>query len=181
MTVLTAQQMADAYFTVNAPVKRIVAWLAVALAESSWETTAVSPADARGLYQIEPFNFPATGLTDATWTDPVANTRAMLILSGGGMNFAPWDTAYANIGASGRLSFLGWPQDNSAAFNDMPQVAGQLGPHATAQLGPPPQPGLAGGLPDALTWYAAAANSVVPTLAASARGTVVRARRSYLR
>ena len=179
MTILTAQQMAGAYFTVSGPVNRIVAWLAVALAESSWDTQAVSSADARGLYQILSSNFGATGLSDANWTDPAANTRAMLILSGGGMNFAPWDTAYANIGASGRFSFLGWPQQNSAAWNDMPQVAGQLGPHATALLGPPPQPGLAGGLPDALAWYAAAASSVVPNLAASARGTMARTRRAY--
>lgn len=177
MTILSAASMAAHWTGNGGPGNRTVAWLAVALAESGWDTEAVSPANALGLYQILGSNFAGLGLPESGWDVPDINSRAAVLLSGGGMNFAPWDTAYRDINASGRYSFLAWPESGSAAFNLMGLVAARLGSGFGGGTAPPAQPGVSGTLADALNWYATATNSAAPGLIKDARkiGTRVRA------
>ena len=179
MTVLSAYQMVTYWETNGGPVKLAVAWLSVSLAESSWNTDATSPTDAHGLYQIEPYSWPAGAGSPDRWDDPNANTRAAVILSGGGVNFAPWDTAYADIRSSGRYTFLAWPEAGSAAAGYMPYVQGTLGTSYYGTTVAPDIPGLTGTLPDAIRWYGEAANAIIPNLAHTAKARAAAARRLY--
>lgn len=176
---LNSQQMADWYKSEGGPDKRVVQWLSVALAESSWETDVVSPTGATGLYQIEPYSWPAQLGPYSLVTDPGYNTLAMLDLSGGGMNFAPWDTAYANINSSGRYTYLAWPETGSAAYNNFVFVATALGTSIGQGVPPPPRPGIDGTVPDGIAWYGQAAGVVIPQLVSGARRVHSIARRSY--
>lgn len=179
MTVLTAYQMVLYWETNGGPPKLALPWISVSRAESSWDTEATSPTDAHGLYQLEPYSWPAGAGNGDNWADPNANSRAAVILSGGGVNFAPWDTAYANIEASGRYSFLAWPENGSAAANWMPTVAGELGTTYYGTTVAPDIPGLTGTLPDAIRWYGEVANTIIPNLAHTARSYGATARRLY--
>ncbi len=164
MTVLSASSMAAHWTGNGGPRNRTVAWLSVALAESGWDTEAISPADALGLYQILRSNFAGLGLPASGWDVPDINSRAAVLLSGGGMNFAPWDTAYANINASGRFSFLGWPQPGSAAANNMPHVASLLGGGFGGGGTAPAAPGVTGTLADAIGWYNRTTHATIPVM-----------------
>jgi hypothetical protein len=179
MTVLTASQVYDWYKSEGGPDNRSVAWLSVALAESSWNTGARSPTGAVGLYQFEPYSWPANLGSFSLATDPGYNTLAMLDLSGGGANFAPWDTAYANIYASGRYAFLNWPEQGSAAWNNMGWVAAQLTGVPFHNPSPPGQPGLDGTLPGAIGWYRQVSGAVTPALAARLHRTMAVTARLY--
>lgn len=161
---LTAGEVYNWYKSEGGPDNRDVAWLSVSLAESSWEVDAVSPTGAVGLYQVEPYSWPARLGSFDMATDPGYNTLAMLDLSGGGMNFAPWDTAYANIYASGRYSYLNWPETGSAAERNFGYVAAQLTglPYTNPQ--PPSQPGIDDTLPGAIAWTDQTAGAYVPAL-----------------
>jgi branched-subunit amino acid aminotransferase/4-amino-4-deoxychorismate lyase len=101
------------------------------------------------------------------------------VLSGGGVNFAPWDTAYADIYKSGRYDFLAWPENGSAAEGYMANVSGLLGNKYYGTVTAPQTPGLTGTLPDAIHWYGEVANAVIPVLTTRARGIGAAARRSY--
>lgn len=164
MTQLTANEVYDWYKSEGGPDNRSVAWISVSLAESSWTTDALSPTGAVGLYQVEPYSWPSQLGSFDMATDPGYNTLAMLDLSGGGANFAPWDTAYANIYASGRYSFLNWPEQGSAAWNNMGYVAGILSGIPYHSTTPPVQPGLDGSLPDAIAWYQQVSVSAAPAI-----------------
>jgi len=164
MAVLSAHDMADNWIGNGGPRNRTVAWLSVSLAESSWDTEAVSPTDARGLYQVEPYSWPAAAGPLANWDQPGPNSYAAVLLSGGGVNFAPWDTAYADIEATGRYTFLSWPEPGSAADKNMPYVAGLLGSNFYGGTTPPVQPGVDGTLPAALQWYGQATDTLIPLL-----------------
>jgi len=179
MPVLSAQQVASWWKSEGGPDKSAVAWVSVSLAESSWDTEAVSPTGAVGLYQVEPYSWPAQLGSFSMATDPGYNTLAAIDLSGGGVNFAPWDTAYANIYASGRYSFLAWPEPGSAAFNHMVYVATVLGTNPDGNAGPPPQPGISGTLPDALKWFSDVTYGAAPALSARARAVSARAGIQY--
>jgi hypothetical protein len=179
MSILSAYQIVSAWVDNGGPKNRALAWAAVSLSESSWDTEAISPTEARGLYQIEPYSWPDGAGPFTDWIQPDANTKAAIILSGGGVNFAPWDTAYANIEASGRYSFLAWPENGSAAANNMPVVQGDLGTTGYGTTSAPDVPGLTGSLPDAIRWYGEVANTVLPVLASRARGIGSAARRAY--
>lgn len=179
MPVLDAHTMAANWIGNGGPKNRTVAWLAVSLAESSWNTDAVSPTDARGLYQLEPYSWPAGAGPLSGWDQPGPNSLAAIILSGGGMNFAPWDTAYANINASGRYSYLSWPENGSAASNGMPYVTALLGNNYGGSPAPASNPGVDGSLPAALDWYAQATASATPGLSVLARRVSSRASFMY--
>lgn len=169
MTILTPHQAAGWWENVGGPANRVVAWVAVALSESGLDTQAISPTGARGLYQVEPYSWPARAGPFEFWNQPGPNSLAAVVLSGGGVNFAPWDTAYANIYRSGRYSFLGWPERGSAAWNNMPYVAarvgagGQIGAGAPGAPTPPAVPGFTGTLPSALDWYAQMTAHAIPS------------------
>lgn len=179
MTVLGAHEMVQAWISAGGPLRYTVPWISVSRAESSWDTEAVSPTDARGLYQLEPYSWPPGAGPIANWTDPVANSQAAVILSGGGVNFAPWDTAYANIGRSGRYTFLAFPEIGSAAADNMPIVTAMLGSGYYGTASNPTEPGITGTLPAALNWYTLTTDAVIPQMIAAARRHSSIARRMF--
>lgn len=179
MALLHAHQVVAYWTGAGGPARTALAWASVSIAESSWDTEATSPTDAHGLYQIEPYSWPAGAGDGSLWRDPAANSKAAVILSGGGSNFAPWDTAYADIGRSGRYTYLAWPEKGSAAARYMPYVQGALGTTAYGTGAAPAEPGLTGTLPDAIRWYGEASNSVIPNLMRAAWRFGEVARRLY--
>ncbi len=124
---LSILQIANAWLAAGGPESRVVEFTAIALGESSGETSAVSSAGAEGTWQIMPEHWAALGLDGSRWADPVVNARAAVMLSGHGTNCAAWDSAYRDIYASGRYAFLAWPEPGSADYGHMQQVAVVLG------------------------------------------------------
>lgn len=177
--VLNATQMFDAWTGNGGAANKAVAWLSVALAESSWDADALSPTGAEGLYQIEPYSWPSLAGPYSNAYNPGFNTLAAIMLSAGGTNFAPWDTAYANIYASGRYSFLAWPEVGSAAWNNFGPVRAALSGIPFTNPGPPPQPGIDGSLPGAIAWYQQVAFQSVPALSNRLRAITARVSGQY--
>ena len=141
MAVLSVRQVYDLWVYVGGPTTRGVEFVAIAIAESSLDTGATSVTDARGLWQEEPFWAGVYGYTPADLYNPQVNALIATKISGGGQNCAAWDTAYADINASGRYSFLGFPEHGSAASNNLPYVQNLLRgvPAPTQQqINPPP-------------------------------------------
>lgn len=178
---ITPHDAAQVWIDTGGPKNRVVAWVSVAYSESSLDLDAESPVGARGLYQIMPFNFIPLGLDPTKWQNPYINTEAAVRLSGTGMNFAPWDTAYADIGASGRYRYLAWPERGSAAWSHMAYIAGLIGLGNSGFLNPPAEPLITGSLPAALSWYSQATHVVLPRFTARTRNLTVRARTAYTR
>jgi hypothetical protein len=164
MTVISPWIAAQAWLAGGGHINATAMWVAVGVSESSLNTDAVSPTDARGIWQIEPYSWPRGAGPISNWANPNSNAAAAVILSGGGVNFAPWDTAYRNIYQSGRYSYLHWPEPGSAAANNLPWVLAHLGTRAFGTEAAPAEPGLANTLPQALAWYAAATNFGLPVL-----------------
>lgn len=179
MTILTPIQCADAWVSNGGPKNRVVAWVSVAVAESSLDTEAVSPTDARGLWQIEPYSWPEVAGPISNWDNPGFNALAAVTLSGGGANFAPWDTAYANIYSSGRYSFLNWPEVGSAAYNNMGWVAAKIAGVPFTGTTAPSEPGLDGSLPAAIAFYQQVSASATPALADRLHRIMARTNRQY--
>lgn len=143
MSVLTRRQAAAALERQGMPPRHVAEFVAIAEAESSLNDQAQSPVGALGLWQIMPFNFAPLGLDIAFWANPDTNARAAVLLSGHGSNCAAWDTCYADIQASGRLAFLGWPQRGSAAWNNLSGAAVAIG-HDKLGFAAGPQPASVG-------------------------------------
>lgn len=138
MATLTALQVADYWIKAGGPRRRAVEWVAIALGESGYRTDVVSSAGAIGLWQIMPFNAALNGTTPAGLYDPLTNARVAVAMSGGGTNCAAWDSCYADIQASGRYAFLGWPEHGSADFANLTEVAAELGHDKLGGAVPPP-------------------------------------------
>lgn len=127
MTVRSAQEVAGYWLGAGGPRSRIVEWVAIAMGESSLDDQATSPAGAIGLWQIMPFHAAAFGITVQSLYDPRTNALVTVSLSGNGTNCAAWDSCYADIYASGRYSFLAFPERGSADYNNLSAAAAQLG------------------------------------------------------
>lgn len=140
MTLLTARQVAAWWQTEGGPASRDVEWVAIALGESSFYTDAVSSAGAIGLWQIMPFHAAEYGFQVAGLYDPQVNAYIAVRLSGYGQNCAAWDSAYRDIYASGRYSFLAFPEVGSADYNNLATVANELGKNPNYQVFPPQPP-----------------------------------------
>lgn len=140
MTVLSARQVADYWVAEGGPANRAVEWVAIAIGESSLDDSAVSPAGAIGLWQIMPFHAGEFGITVDSLYDPRTNALVAVSLSGHGTNCAAWDSCYRDIYASGRYSFLAWPEVGSADYNNLATAANLLGSgwHYTGAPGVPP-------------------------------------------
>lgn len=146
MTILTAVQVADYWIGAGGPKSRAVEWVAIAIGESGFNDQVVSPAGAIGVWQIMPFNAGVGGGTVADLYNPAYNAKVAVLMSGGGANCAAWDSCYVNINASGRYTFLGWPEQGSADwFNLVPAQAALLGHGLTGITNPGPP-----GMPDSL-------------------------------
>lgn len=140
MTILTAPEVAAYWEGAGGPKSRIVEWCAISMGESSFDTSAVSSAGAIGLWQIMPFNAGPYGYTPQDLYDPSVNASVAVQMSGHGVNCAAWDSCYTDIEASGRLSFLSWPQVGSADYNNLTEVAALLGGKAIQATAATPEP-----------------------------------------
>jgi soluble lytic murein transglycosylase-like protein len=140
MTVFTARQVAAVWEFTGGPHNRDVEWVAIAMGESGLRTDALSPAGAIGLWQIMPFHAAEFGYSVGQLYEPAVNALIAVRLSGYGTNCAAWDSAYANIYASGRYRFLGFPEQGSADYNNLPAAANELGrnPPYTVTTSVPP-------------------------------------------
>lgn len=98
----------------GAPAHRVAA-VAVCYAESHGDSSAISPAQDYGLWQINIRNFHYLGLTTGTVRDPKTNARAAVIMSGNGTNWAPWCTCWVNPARDCGHGHLGLPQHGSPA------------------------------------------------------------------
>lgn len=162
MTVLSAVQVADYWVGAGGPKNRAVEWVAIAIGESSLDDAAVSPVGAIGLYQVMPFNAAPNGVSVGDLYDPEINSRVAVQMSGGGTNCAAWDSCYANIYASGRYSFLAWPEVGSADYNNLATAAAEIGGTVLSPTGDPGQPGTADTLPATIAELQRTANRNLP-------------------
>lgn len=147
MSRLTAADVAGYWLGAGGPKDRVVEWVAIAIGESDFEADVVSPAGAIGVWQVMPFNAGPYGYTPADLYNPAVNARVTVLMSGQGQNCAAWDSAYRNIYASGRYTFLSWPEVGSADYNNLPIAAAMLGGQAYHQIGTPRQPGIDSSMP----------------------------------
>jgi len=126
VTTLSASQVAGYWRAAGGPADRAVEWVAIAGAESSLDTESLSSTGARGLWQIEYYNAVWAHATADELYDPEVNARAAVYGSGGGTNCAAWDTCYYDINATGRYSFLDYPEQHSAAWQWISSVTAAL-------------------------------------------------------
>lgn len=150
MPLLTAVQVADYWTGAGGPKSRAVEWVAIAMGESGLNSDARSPVDARGVWQIMPFNAGPYGYTPDDLWDPAVNARIAVAMSGGGTNCAAWDSCYLDIYTSGRYSFLAWPEQGSADYNNLAAAAAELGGHVVVPTATSQTPGISATLPGAI-------------------------------
>lgn len=156
MAVLTIPQAATLLTEFGMPRGRVVEFVSIGIAESGLRTDAVSSAGAIGVWQQMPFNATDRGYQPDALYRPTINALITVQLSGQGVNCAAWDTAYADIGATGRYPFLAWPEAGSAAWRNEGMVAAVLshGFPAPVSGGPPPGAGPTGAQLQAQQWAA---------------------------
>lgn len=167
MTVLTYHQAYAWWVQEGGPRSRGVEFVAIAIAESSLNTDAVSVTDAIGVWQEEPEHAGEYGYPVSALYDPQVNAFIAVRLSGFGQNCAAWDTAYADIYASGRYAFLAYPEHGSAAANNIPAVANVLGVNPGIPQGFPGAPPLGHDLPSAVQRWQDLAGRQIPGQAAA--------------
>lgn len=163
------------------PRPRCVEFVAIAECESSLNTDAVSPAGALGLWQIMPFNFAPLGLSVGDWRNPDINARAATLLSGHGSNCAAWDTCYRDIQATGRYTFLNWPEAGSCAYNNLLHVAVVTGTSGLHFAGAPPMPGVDGTLDHTVSVMQTLAHRTMPANGRQLRAVTAAVGRLYTR
>lgn len=89
--------------------------VAVAAAESGFNSEAISPAHDYGLWQINEANFANLGITTVTALDPLTNAQCAVRMSGNGTNWAAWCTCWNDPGPNCGHGNLPIPQDASPA------------------------------------------------------------------
>lgn len=164
MTAHTVQEVAAYWVAAGGPADRRVEWVAIAEAESSLDDAADSFTGAIGLWQIEFFNAGIGGGTIQQLYDPEYNAHVAVIMSGGGTNCAAWDTCYANIAASGRYRYLAYPENGSAAWNNIPAVSSALGVDTIGGGLPGPSPSLDSGAGQAIADVQQLTSVAIPAL-----------------
>jgi len=109
---------------------------AIALAESSGDSNAVSPAGAISLWQVMPFWAGELGMTVADLFVPLDNARAARSISGGGFHVGAWDTCYNPPESAADRKDLTWPETGSPAWNILhDNGGGSSGGGSTAPYG----------------------------------------------
>lgn len=181
MTLLTALEVADYWTGAGGPKSRAVEWVAIAMGESGLDDAAVSPVGAVGLWQIMPFNAPPYGYSTSDLYDPAVNARIAVAMSGGGTNCAAWDSAYADIYSSGRYSFLAWPEQGSADYNNLPAAAAEIGGQVINPSAGAAAPGQADTLPATIAAMQMIAGTGIPQLTAQVRGLTAAGQRLFTR
>lgn len=168
MALLTAVQVADYWIGAGGPKARAVEWVAIAMGESGLRSDVVSPVGAIGLWQIMPFNAAPNGVSVGALYDPAVNARVAVQMSGGGTNCAAWDSAYLDINRSGRYSFLAYPEQGSADYNNLAAAAAELAGHGLGGITSPGSPGVDDTLGGTVPRFQAVGGRVIPAVTARA-------------
>lgn len=164
MTTWSIPNVAAFWESEGGPVARVVVFVSIAIAESSLDDAAVSVTDAIGLWQEEPGHAGEYGYAVSDLYNPRVNAFIAVRLSGFGSNCAAWDTAYANIYSSGRYSFLGFPEQGSAAWNNLAMVANVLGRSPGVTPITNAEPGITTDLPGAVSRWQDLGGRQLPAL-----------------
>lgn len=151
------------------------------MGESGLNDAAVSPAGAIGLWQIMPFNAGPYGYAPGDLYNPGVNAHIAVAMSGGGTNCAAWDSAYLDIYASGRYSFLAWPERGSADYNNLPAAAAELAGHGLRGMTPPDSPGIAQTLAGTTARWQQVGGRLVPAASLQLAQQVAIVQRMYRR
>jgi hypothetical protein len=138
--ILTIPQCAYVWEANGGDKAHVIVAVAVSSAESSRDTTAISPSSDYGLWQINSSNFGWLGLTATTALEADPNAKAAIRMSGNGTNWAPWCTCWTDPANNCGHGFLPYPQAGSPAYGYINQVAAAL-----HQSPPTPPPGGGGG------------------------------------
>lgn len=166
MTVLTPLEVAEYWIGAGGPKSRAVEWLAIAMGESGLDDTIVSPAGAIGVWQIMPFNASIGGGTVGDLDNPAYNARVAVIMSGGGVNCAAWDSAYLDIQRSGRYSYLAWPEVGSPDYINLAYAQADLAGHGLSGITDPGTPGMPGSIDGVVAKMNAITDVALPKLTA---------------
>lgn len=157
-------QVADYWIGAGGPPSRAVEWLAIALGESSLISDIVSPAGAIGIWQIMPFNASIGGGTVQDLNDPAYNAKVAVIMSGGGVNCAAWDSCYLDIQASGRYTYLAWPEQGSSDWNLLPTAQADLAGQGLKGITNPGNPGVNTSLTASIAQWQRIGDQLIPAV-----------------
>lgn len=137
MTSLSIVQVANVWLHAGGSPAHLVSAVSVCMAESGGRTDAVSPSADYGLWQINAINLASHALSGGRWTDPNANARAAIAMSGNGTNWAAWCTCWTDPRANCGHGFISAPQAQSPAGRQVPIVAAvlHLGPGVGGAVG----------------------------------------------
>ena len=138
MTRRSAGEVAKYWTGAGGAANRQVEWVAISMGESGLDDAAVSPDGAIGLWQIMPFNAHYGGGSVGDLYDPAYNAKVAVIMSSNGANCAAWDSCYADIGRSGRYSYLSYPEKGSADYANIAIAGVAIGVDATSSALPEP-------------------------------------------
>lgn len=127
-------------FLAGFPASRRPVMAAIALAESSGQSTIVSPAGAIGLWQIMPFWAGTFGQSVSELYVALVNCDDARRISGNGYHLGAWDTCYNPPSSAAVRRDLGWPERGSPAWNILQDHGAGInpGPATGASGGPSP-------------------------------------------
>lgn len=162
MTVFTPYQASGLLAANGMRGSRVTEFVAIGICESSLTSDAVSPAGAIGVWQIMPFNAGIGGGSVSDLYDGLYNARVAVLMSGHGANCAAWDTAYRDIQATGRYSYLNWPERGSCAANHLLGAAVATGTGSLGFSKAPSLPGLDGSLTATIGKYQYLSGQALP-------------------
>lgn len=164
MTILSAHEVARWWEAEGGPASRDVEWVAIAIGESGFDDSVVSSAGAIGIWQIMPEHAAEYGFAVGDLYSPGVNAYIAVRLSGYGQNCAAWDSAYLNIQASGRYTFLAWPERGSADWNNLATASAMLGRPSGANAPGPVAVNVGSDLPPALARWQDLGGRQIPAL-----------------
>lgn len=111
----TATEVVDWWLGAGGASDKATIAVAVAAAESNFNSDAISPAHDYGLWQINQVNFANLGITVVTALDPLTNARCAVRMSANGTNWAAWCTCWDDPGPNCGHGSLPVPQSASPA------------------------------------------------------------------
>lgn len=127
MTVYTPNQIGALWQAQGGAFVHVITAIAVSLAESGGDSSAISPSHDYGLWQINEANFAALGVSLDTIRDPATNARCAIRMSGNGTNWAAWCTAWTDPGRDCGHGLLPAPQVGSPAYSKINEAAAYTG------------------------------------------------------